>query len=109
MRVWLGRYLALHDHFRTTALPGPNITLQESVAHPMNDEVRRNRRVFIHLRNLCMTDEAKESLDEFMTKVEDRQQRMDEAATQPKGKIIKAKKGFFEKLKGKHGGEGSSK
>lgn len=105
MQVWLGRWIALHDHFRTTALPGPDLTLAESIDHPMNDEVRRNRRVFIHLRNYCMTDEARASLNEFMDKMENRQQRVEEAATQPKGKIIKAKKGFFEKLKGKHGGE----
>lgn len=109
LSVWLGRWIALHDHFRTTALPGPHLSLAESIAHPMNDEPRRNRRVFLHLRNYCMTEEAKESLNEFMNTIENRQQKMEEAATQPKGRIIKAKKGFFEKLKGKHGGEGNGR
>jgi len=52
-----------------------------------------------------MTEEARESLADFKATKEGHKRRAQENIGQPKGRIIKAKKGFFEKLKGKHGGE----
>ena len=68
----------------------------------MNDEFIRNQYIFKHLRKLCATDDAKASLADFRYMEEKRQERIQEAMGQPKGKIIKAKKGFFEMLKGKN-------
>ena len=66
--------------------------------HPMHDTERRNRRVYIHLRSLCTTNEARASLDEFKTVMEAREQKM---AGGPQGKAVKEKQGWLEGLMGK--------
>ena len=120
---WLGRYTALSDRFRTSALPSPpsspsrsqpsrddfsstyeTCTLGLSSAsssnanHPMHDTDRRNRRVYIHLRSLCTTDEARASLDEFKGIMEAREKKM---TAGPRGKTVKEKQGWLEGLMGK--------
>ena len=120
---WLGRYTALSDRFRTNALPepptpnahdpaapspSPSFSSTDSLNQPMHDEARRNRRVYIHLRSLCMTDEAKESLDSFKAMMEERERKMAEGGGKL-GPKIREKKGFFQGLMGKKRGEGSGK
>lgn len=125
---WLGRYTALSDRFRTGALPSPpsspsrsrsarydflsvNVNVNEPSSatgltsassshanHPMHDAERRNRRVYIHLRSLCTTDEARASLDEFKGVMEAREKKM---AAGPQGKTVKEKQGWLEGLMGK--------
>lgn len=120
---WLGRYTALSDRFRTGALPSPPSSpsrSQSSTAdvpstnepattgftsasssnanHPMHDTDRRNRRVYIHLRSLCTTDEARASLEEFKAIMEAREKK---ASGGPKGKSVKEKQGWLEGLMGK--------
>lgn len=120
---WLGRYTALSDRFRTGALPSPpsspsrfqsstndfsstnepsetGLTSASSsnANHPMHDTDRRNRRVYIHLRSLCTTDEARASLDEFKGIMEAREKKM---TAGPQGKAVKEKQGWLEGLMGK--------
>lgn len=63
----------------------------------MHDTDRRDRRVYIHLRSLCTTDEARKSLDEFKVIMEVREKKM----VGPQGKAIKEKQGWLEGLMGK--------
>ncbi|KAL9134703.1 MAG: hypothetical protein Q9175_004116 [Cornicularia normoerica] len=120
---WLGRYTALSDRFRTGALPSPPSSPSRSQSstndfsstnepsetgltsasssnanHPMHDTDRRNRRVYIHLRSLCTTDEARASLDEFKGTMEAREKKM---TAGPQGKAVKEKQGWLEGLMGK--------
>lgn len=121
---WLGRYTALSDRFRTGALPSPPsspsrphssrtdfspttngtsatglISASSSNAnHPMHDADRRNRRVYIHLRSLCTTDEARASLDGFKAVMEAREKQI---LAGPQGKAVKEKQGWLEGLMGK--------
>ena len=64
----------------------------------MHDTDRRNRRVYIHLRSLCTTDEARASLEEFKAIMEAREKA---AAAGPQGKTVKEKQGWLEGLMGK--------
>ena len=121
---WLGRYTALHDRFRTSALPSPpcspntrdptspspapSFSSTDSLSQPMHDDARRTRRVYIHLRSLCMTDEAKQSLDEFKTMMDARERKIAEGGGKL-GPKIREKRGFFQGLMGKKKGEGSGK
>lgn len=121
---WLGRYTALSDRFRTGALPSPPSSPSRSYSptndlsplinepsttgftsasssnanHPMHDTDRRNRRVYIHLRSLCTTDEARASLEEFKAIMEAREKKM---MAGPQGKTVKEKQGWLEGLMGK--------
>ncbi|KAF6233825.1 hypothetical protein HO173_008037 [Letharia columbiana] len=120
---WLGRYTALSDRFRTSALPSPpsspsrpqssktefssmnepsqtGLTSASSsnANHPMHDTDRRNRRVYIHLRSLCTTEEARASLDEFKGIMEAREKKI---AAGSQGKTVKEKQGWLEGLMGK--------
>lgn len=120
---WLGRYTALSDRFRTSALPSPpsspsrpqssktefssmNESSQTGLTsasssnanHPMHDTDRRNRRVYIHLRSLCTTEEARASLDEFKGIMEAREKKMTAGS---QGKTVKEKQGWLEGLMGK--------
>ena len=45
----------------------------------MHDDDRRIRRVFIHLKSLCTTEEAKDSLEAFKKAYEARMERGDTA------------------------------
>ena len=82
---WLGRVFALADHFKTEELdkpaqrmtPEPSITggIQADSIRPkrsMLDDSLRNRRVFIYLKALCTTDEARESLKGFKRRFDNR-------------------------------------
>lgn len=118
---WLGRYTALSDRFRTGALPSPSgpqspatdsspisepsssgassaTSSSNDAKHPMHDAERRNRRVYIHLRSLCTTDEARASLDEFRGVMEGREQRLGGGV---RGKVVREKQGWLEGLMGK--------
>lgn len=104
---WLGRYTALSDRFRTSALPSSpsrsedsssSNTLTNSFHEPMHDETQRNRRIWIHLQSLCTTDEARESLALFKAHMEEREKKM---AGGVKGAKVKEKQGFFQSLIGK--------
>lgn len=53
---------ALSDRFRSEALESPSSSTHDS---DMHDDKSRLRRVFIHLRSLCTTKEAIESLEAF--------------------------------------------
>jgi len=64
----------------------------------MNDEERRKKRVYIHLKSLCTTNEARESLAAFKIFMEERDKAMSGG---PKGSKIKEKHGFFQSLMGK--------
>lgn len=64
----------------------------------MHDEVQRNRRIWIHLKSLCTTDEARESLALFKVRMEEREKKMEGGI---KGAKIKEKQGFFQALMGK--------
>ncbi|KAL2048684.1 hypothetical protein N7G274_000596 [Stereocaulon virgatum] len=121
---WLGRYTALHDRFRTSSLPSPpcspmtrdrtspspapSFSSTDSLSQPMHDDARRTRRVYIHLRSLCMTDEAKQSLDDFKTMMDARERKIAEGGGKL-GPKIREKRGFFQGLMGKKKGEGSGK
>ncbi|KAL8832030.1 MAG: hypothetical protein Q9191_000523 [Dirinaria sp. TL-2023a] len=82
---WLGRVSALSDRFRTealaesmNALPPPSIEAVQTsatVSHPMHDDNRRYRRVFVTLYGLCDTEEARASLREFQGTWEQRRLR----------------------------------
>ena len=78
--------------------------------NPMHDAVHRDRRVFAHLRSLCATDEARGSLDDFLTLWEARAQgrvvgtdrkggKWKRASFQP-SRSSKDKKGWLEGLIG---------
>ena len=123
---WLGRYTALSDRFRTGALPSPSSSPTRSHSssqqqqtdlpptstntagltsasssnanHPMHNVERRNRRVYIHLRSLCTTDEARASLDDFKAAMEAREAK---TAGGPQGKAVKEKQGWLDGLMGK--------
>lgn len=121
---WLGRYTALSDRFRTGALPTPPTSpsrphsspndspstknepftttaltpgSSSNANHPMHDTERRNRRVYIHLRSLCTTAEARASLDDFKAAMEARERKM----AGPQGRAVKEKQGWLEGLMGK--------
>lgn len=64
----------------------------------MHDTGRRNRRVYVHLRSLCTTDEARASLEAFKAIMEAREEKM---AAGPQGKAVKEKQGWLEGLMGK--------
>ena len=64
----------------------------------MHDTERRKRRVYIHLRSLCTSDEARTSLDEFKAIMEAREEKMAGGA---RGKAVKEKQGWLEGLMGK--------
>ncbi|KAL9122843.1 MAG: hypothetical protein Q9187_000600 [Circinaria calcarea] len=64
---WLGRLTSLSDRFRTEALAD-----SLSSSDGMHDDGRRMKRVFIHLNSLCVTEEAKESLEKFRVLYEKR-------------------------------------
>lgn len=64
----------------------------------MHNPERRNRRVYIHLRSLCTTDEARASLDSFKAMMEAREMKM---TAGPQGKTVKEKQGWLEGLMGK--------
>ena len=68
----------------------------------MIDDAPRTQRIYIHLRNMCMTDEARKSLDLFRTAMEEREKRM-AGLDEGRGKEVREKKGFFEKLTGRGG------
>ena len=121
---WLGRCTSLHDRFRTSALPdppstpntndppspspAPSFSSTESLNQPMHDDARRTRRVYIHLRSLCMTDEAKQSLDEFKVIMDARERKITEGGGKL-GPKIREKRGFFQGLMGKKKRDGSGK
>lgn len=90
---WMGRYIALSDHARNAALPlasnldppttkstpgtptssrstprhpsTAKVLSRSDHHHPMHDASRRDKAVFAHLRELCTTGEARESLAVF--------------------------------------------
>lgn len=53
---------ALSDRFRTEALESPS---SSALVSDMHDDTQRLRRVFAHLRSLCTTKEAIDSLEAF--------------------------------------------
>ena len=75
---WAGRFTALSDRFLTGALPSPNTAppssssgdladfLPYSSKEPMHDDEKRKHRIYTHLHSLCTTDEARNSLKEFI-------------------------------------------
>ena len=82
---WLGRVFALADYFKTEELakPAPRMTPEPSFTdgiqvdsvrpkRSMLDDNIRNRRVFIHLKSLCTTDAARESLHGFKFRFDNR-------------------------------------
>lgn len=51
--------------------PSSSITVPLGAAtRPLTDDERRTRRIFVHLQGLCVTDEARASLDAFQTAYE---------------------------------------
>lgn len=49
----------------------PSSSTQLSAANrKLSDDERRTRRIFVHLQGLCVTDEARKSLDEFQVAYE---------------------------------------
>lgn len=64
---WLARLTSLSDRFRTEAL-----TDSLSSSDGMHNDERRIKRVFLHLNSLCVTEEAKESLEKFRVLYEKR-------------------------------------
>lgn len=66
----------------------------------MHDEARRHRRIFIHLRGLCVTDAARDSLEEFRTFWEERQRKIREGEGRS-GVKVREKKGWLEGLMGR--------
>lgn len=51
--------------------PSSSNTLPLGAAtRPLADDERRSRRIFVHLQGLCVTDEARASLDAFQTAYE---------------------------------------
>lgn len=75
---WCGRLSALNDRFRmediththtssssSPASPSNNHQLGAAAQRKLGDDERRTRRIFVHLQGLCVTDEARASLDEF--------------------------------------------
>lgn len=51
--------------------PSSSNTLPLGAAtRPLTDDERRSRRIFVHLQGLCVTDEARASLDAFQTAYE---------------------------------------
>ncbi|KAM0799978.1 hypothetical protein BDR22DRAFT_272872 [Usnea florida] len=72
----------------------------------MHDTERRDRRVYIHLRSLCTTEEARASLDEFRAGVERREREregmgMGVGGGKVRGKVVREKQGWLEGLMGK--------
>lgn len=73
----------------------------------LTDDERRTRRIFVHLQGLCVTDEARASLDAFQTAYEKVGAGAGAGAQKGKGgagaKGVEAKGagGFLEKLMGK--------
>ncbi|MCJ1428587.1 hypothetical protein MMC29_006497, partial [Sticta canariensis] len=59
---WAGRMTVLSDRFRTETLGSPSSSTHGS---DMHDDTQRLRRVFSHLRGLCTTSEAIDSLEAF--------------------------------------------
>ena len=86
---WSGRVMALSDRFRTEELMAPS-----GIRSNMHDDTRRMRRVFIHLRSLCMTDEARDSLAAFQKKYDEKMER------EQGGNSKNEKKGVLEKVFG---------
>ena len=60
----------------------------------MHDDARRTRRVYIHLRSLCMTDEAKQSLDEFKVIMDARERKITEGGGKLRPKIREKRRVF---------------
>jgi len=111
---WLGRVFALADYFKTEELekPAPRMTPEPSITggvqtdsvrpkRSMLDDTTRNRRVFIHLKALCSTDEARESLKGFKVRFDNR---LAKEADWESGASAPPKKG--EKGNGKEGANG---
>ncbi|MCJ1243294.1 hypothetical protein MMC30_000491 [Trapelia coarctata] len=117
---WLGRVFALADHFKTDELdkPAPRMTPEPSITggiqtdsvrpkRSMLDDNLRNRRVFIRLKNLCSTDEARESLKGFKFRFDNR---LVKEAEWESGASAPLKKGDKGKRKaGSNGQEGDIK
>ena len=61
----------------------------------MHDDVRRIRRVFIHLKSLCTTEEAKESLEAFKKAYDARMERGDTLEKEAKNGELSTGSSFF--------------
>lgn len=74
----------------------------------MHDDSRRIRYSFVHLRNLCCTREATESLDEFQRLWLENERRQEGKIMEGEsgGKRVKEKRGMFEILRGRRTGTG---
>jgi hypothetical protein len=99
--------MALSDRFRTEALtsqsPTTSFTPQGFDLNSMHDEGQRIRRVFMHLSMLCATKSARDSLEEFRVQY---MQKMDEdIGPLGQGTKVREKRGVFEKLMGRKGGD----
>ena len=143
-QYWMGRYIALSDHSRSAALPlasNPETPTAKSTPgtptsskstprhpsatevlsrsdhhHPMHDAGRRNRAVFAHLRELCTTGEARESLAGFQGSLAEvlGEKRGGFGAAERTGRRslsggVREKKGWLEGLMGKRRGSGPLK
>lgn len=104
---WLGRLTAISDRCRTEALVGTSSSNTVHDNSNMHDESRRIRYSFVHLRNLCCTREATESLDKFQRLWLDNERRQDWRKLGGSGeKRVKEKRGVFEILRGRKTGTG---
>lgn len=77
--------MALSDRFRTEEMHDSSSIFRVGGMH---DDVRRNRRVFVHLNSLCQTDAAKASLAAFKSAYE---KRMEDEDDMEGGKVVKGK------------------
>lgn len=136
---WMGRYIALSDHARNAALPlasnpdppnpkstpGTPTTSRSTPRHPstakvlcrsdhhhqMHDASRRDKAVFAHLRELCTTGEARESLAVFQGLLaevlgETGKRGAGEKGEEESVRWCGEKKGWLEGLMGKRRGSG---
>ena len=113
--VWAGRFQAVSDRFRTEALTSslvhtnnarngassPSSDKSDPIQEPIHDEVRRNPRVYKYLESLCTTDEARQSLADFISFMAARDSR-----NGAKGAKVREKQGWLQGLMGKKKGEG---
>lgn len=105
---WLGRLTAISDRCRTETLLGPPSSNTVHDESNMHDDSRRIRYSFVHLRNLCCTREATESLDRFQRLWLENERRQEEKIMRGKegGKRVKEKRGMFGILRGRRTGSG---
>ena len=81
----------------------PSSSLTTSEVNPINmhDDRQRIRHVFMHLHQLCSTQMAKDSLEEFRIQYMERV--FGDNGPHSEGKKAPPKKGVFERLMGKKG------